>query len=244
MWLSMKFLYYVWYGRVKPFVVVVVVSERISELISLPGIHQWHPPNKNIPTGDRQATWWLRPVDRVWDCSHLPSNVRQLWPVTMPPHTVNASWVWWCRPGGGRLGMWQLRPPGTHTSTVLWPSPSLLRPPVNNIAENKIYQVKSRGIYCSDWSRWFISVVWVVRVVKVVPIVFPEAVHIFSHRDFENWTNIREVSHQCCETMEPMLENMEQTHKTRHFVVLHIQPISHRHWTIQLAIIARQLTIN
>ena len=136
--LLLMFLYYVWYGRVKPFVVVVVVSERISELISLPGIHQWHPPNKNIPTGDRQATWWLRPVDRVWDCSHFPSNVRQLSPPLIPPHTENPSWVWWWRPGGGRLGMWQLRPPGTHTSTVLWPSPSLLRPPVNNIAEKNL----------------------------------------------------------------------------------------------------------
>ena len=66
-------------------------------------------------------------------------------------------------------------------------------------------------IYCSDWSRWFISVVWVVRVARVVPIVFPEAANTFSRRDFENWTNTHKVSHQCCETMEPMLETMEQT---------------------------------
>ena len=108
---------------------------------------------------------------------------------------------------------------------------------------------KSRKVYCSDWSRWLISVVWVVRVARVVPIVFPEPVDTFSHRDFENWTPTRKVSHQCCETMEPMLETMEQTHKTlttqngfsRHFVVLHIQPISH--WTIQLAIIIKTITI-
>ena len=66
-------------------------------------------------------------------------------------------------------------------------------------------------IYCSDWSRWFISVVWVVRVARVVPIVFPEAANTFSRRDFENWTNTHKVGHQCCETMEPMLETMEQT---------------------------------
>ena len=109
--------------------------------------------------------------------------------------------------------------------------------------------IKSRKVYCSDWSRWLISVVWVVRVARVVPIVFPEPVDTFSHRDFENWTPTRKVSHQCCETMEPMLETMEQTHKTlttqngfnRHFVVLHIQPISH--WTIQLAIIIKTITI-
>ena len=109
--------------------------------------------------------------------------------------------------------------------------------------------LKSRKVYCSDWSRWLISVVWVVRVARVVPIVFPEAANTFSRRDFENWTNIRKVGHQCCETMEPMLETMEQTHKTlttqngfsRHFVVLHIQPISH--WTIQLAIIIKTITI-
>ena len=108
---------------------------------------------------------------------------------------------------------------------------------------------KSRKVYCSDWSRWLISVVWVVRVARVVPIVFPEPVDTFSHRDFENWTPTRKVSHQCCKTMEPMLETMEQTHKTlttqngfsRHFVVLHIQPISH--WTIQLAIIIKTITI-
>ena len=66
-------------------------------------------------------------------------------------------------------------------------------------------------IYCSDWSRWCISEVWVVRVARVVPIVFPEAANTFSRRDFENWTNTHKVGHQCCETMEPMLETMEQT---------------------------------
>ena len=71
--------------------------------------------------------------------------------------------------------------------------------------------VRRWRIYCSDWSRWFISVVWVVRVVRVVPIVFPEAANTFSRRDFENWTNTHKVGHQCCETMEPMLETMEQT---------------------------------
>ena len=118
-----------------------------------------------------------------------------------------------------------------------------------NIACCLITFQKSRKVYCSDWSRWLISVVWVVRVARVVPIVFPEPVDTFSHRDFENWTPTRKVSHQCCETMEPMLETMEQTHKTlttqngfsRHFVVLHIQPISH--WTIQLAIIIKTITI-
>ena len=76
------------------------------------------------------------------------------------------------------------------------------------------YHVQGRRIYCSDGSRWCISEVWVVRVARVVPIVFPEAANTFSRRDFENWTNINKVCHQCFETMEPMLETMEQTHKT------------------------------
>ena len=74
-----------------------------------------------------------------------------------------------------------------------------------------MFYKKSRKVYFSDWSRWLISVVWVVRVARVVPIVFPEAANTFSRRDFENWTNTHKVGHQCCETMEPMLETMEQT---------------------------------
>ena len=43
---------------------------------------------------------------------------------------------------------------------MLWPSPSLLRPPVNNIAENKIYQVILEekvfvlNIKCATWLIW------------------------------------------------------------------------------------------
>ena len=95
------------------------------------------PPMRIVPTGDCQDTWSHRPSVREWDSSHSPLKLRQLVPGGAPPHAVTDDCVCPLHPGSGSLGSWQLRSPGSHTSAVCWPSPSVLVPPVINSPENR-----------------------------------------------------------------------------------------------------------
>ena len=117
------------------------------------------PPMRSIPAGLCQDTCSYRPTDREWDCSHSPSKLRQLVSpvkvsVSQPPHAVSDDWVCPDRPGGGSLGSRQLRSPGSHTSALWGPSPSLLRPPVNRSPGKKQINFSVISNYANVNIRW------------------------------------------------------------------------------------------
>ena len=129
--------YFVLYGKLNPGVVLLEVVESSSVLVPV----ESQPPMRRVPAGLCQDTWAPRPSDREWDCSHSPSKVRQLVPVSpsLPPHAVKDDCVCAARPGDRSLGSRQLRPLDSHTSAVCWASSSSFSPPVINSPEANYY---------------------------------------------------------------------------------------------------------
>ena len=126
------------YGKLKPGVVVSVVLVRSSDVCRVLKL-ELPPPMRSVPAGLCQDTCMSRSSDREYDCSHSPLKLWQVVRVSVvapPPHTVKEDCVCADRPGAGRSGSLQLRPPGSHTSAEVLGSPSPAPPPVSSSAEN------------------------------------------------------------------------------------------------------------
>ena len=161
LWASQQYKYLQWLathlnnnylvkcGKLKPWVVVLVVLESNSVVVL-----DIIPPMRSIPAGLCQDTCHSRSSDREWDCSHSPLNVRQLVPiwvsVSTPPQAVSDDCVCPHRPGAGSLGRRQLRSPGSHISAVCWPSPSPQPPVINSPENGRLLAADSSSICPND----------------------------------------------------------------------------------------------